>query len=171
MKELPRTLPQAAKQLPRLRDYLLCAGSEMLEPSNPYEVIRFRAHGKTYLLYRKDSDVLTWNDDIRAVWQRFLRNEPWAATAKTERNRRHRDITVKALLVRDGSDCFFCLDSMEPGEETIEHLVPRAHGGPNHVSNYVLAHQPCNADAGHTSAMEKIKIREANRERKSNDAC
>lgn len=43
---------------------------------------------------------------------------------------------------------------------SIEHLVPKAHGGPTHLSNLFLAHKSCNAKAGHLSASEKLKIRD-----------
>jgi 5-methylcytosine-specific restriction endonuclease McrA len=46
---------------------------------------------------------------------------------------------------------------------TIEHLVPVAHGGPNHLSNCFLAHKRCNAAAGTLSAAEKVRLRDAMR--------
>lgn len=37
-------------------------------------------------------------------------------------------------------------------------VVPIAHGGPDHISNMVLAHRKCNEEAGHLSGREKIEI-------------
>jgi len=69
-----------------------------------------------------------------------------------------------ALLRRDGNACFYCGEPTGEDDRSLEHLVARAHGGPDHLSNLVLAHRRCNAVAGHLSAMEKIRIREQRRE-------
>jgi 5-methylcytosine-specific restriction endonuclease McrA len=65
----------------------------------------------------------------------------------------------RTLIERDGEGCFYCFEEV-PGLMTQEHLVARAHGGPNHISNKFRACRPCNEAAGHLSAPEKIRIRE-----------
>ena len=64
------------------------------------------------------------------------------------------------LVARDGSDCFFCLKPMADQDMTIEHLVSRHKGGPDHMDNLVLAHMKCNGLADNRPLVEKIKIRE-----------
>lgn len=64
------------------------------------------------------------------------------------------------LAARDGPGCWFC-GCDKP--LTIEHLVAKAHGGPNHRSNLVLACSDCNAEAGNLSVAEKVRLREAKR--------
>ncbi len=61
---------------------------------------------------------------------------------------------------RDGNRCFYCPNTIPAGLETIEHLVPAAAGGPNHLANLFLAHRSCNEAAGTVSAVEKIRLRE-----------
>lgn len=78
------------------------------------------------------------------------------------RGRRNDAATVKRLLDRDGTGCFFCGSDLD-GDVTVEHLVAIAHGGPNHVSNLFLAHAECNQRAGHLSAPEKIGLAIAQR--------
>ncbi len=43
---------------------------------------------------------------------------------------------------------------------TIEHLVAKAFGGPDHISNLVLACDDCNQAVGTLSVSEKVAIRE-----------
>lgn len=77
----------------------------------------------------------------------------------------HREGENLQIVLRDGSDCFFCLQPL--GEDmTQEHLVPRSRGGPDHLSNKFLAHGKCNHKAGNLSAPEKIRIREQNMARR-----
>lgn len=71
-----------------------------------------------------------------------------------------KDGLLKALIRRDGKKCFYCGNDTTEENRSLEHLVPLAHGGPNHLSNLVLAHSCCNSDAGHLSVMEKIRLRD-----------
>lgn len=74
-----------------------------------------------------------------------------------------KDGLLNALIRRDGPSCFYCGADTTEDDRSLEHLVPLAHGGPNHLSNLVLAHGRCNSDANHMSVMEKIKRRETQR--------
>jgi len=77
-----------------------------------------------------------------------------------------RESIVRTLVERDGLWCWFCeigFLSEDSGEVTLEHLVARAHGGPNHLSNYVLACPDCNSQVGTLSVSEKVQFRERKR--------
>jgi hypothetical protein len=51
--------------------------------------------------------------------------------------------TRRKLMHRDGLDCHYC--GLPLGDDqTIEHVVPRALGGPWYLDNLVLAHERCN---------------------------
>lgn len=147
-------------------------GAEVAAPTNPYEVIRYRAYeakgGKATVnvVYRKESGLLTFTGNTRKHYQFFLdgktldaRLHPQSdkvkgsgqAPSKTELRRAR-------LIERDGSDCWFCGHPL--GDDiTIEHLVSRSKGGVNHLDNYALAHRQCNADAADKSLVEKIALR------------
>ena len=86
----------------------------------------------------------------------------------------------EALKQRDGDRCFYCGKLMfwkEAGERiegsdnyqaidkedcTLEHLVARAKGGPDHMDNLVLVHDACNKLVDNLPLIEKLKIRERN---------
>ena len=134
---------------------LLAYGAEILGPTNPYEVLRFKTSYGVGVIY-KGKRGETWNPEAIAARDHMLSNiGSLAPVAITKRSKGHsRKI---AILSRDGETCFFCGDALG-GDMTIEHLVSIAHGGPNHISNMFLAHSRCNQLAGHMSAPEKIAL-------------
>lgn len=75
---------------------------------------------------------------------------------------RWRKTTIKALIERDGENCFYCLLPMAANDITIEHLLATKNGGSSSRANLVLAHERCNHLAGHLSVMAKIRMREQN---------
>lgn len=50
-------------------------------------------------------------------------------------------LSRKALFARDGYKCAYCVDGIA---ETIDHVVPKAHGGKHEWTNVVSACGPCN---------------------------
>lgn len=147
-KRKPATLATFEERLKR-------HGAEILGPTNPYEVMRFRTKlgvGVIYTGKRGES----WNAEAIAAREHLEAQKGTLAPVKVSGSRPGKS-TVAALLIRDGDWCFFCGLALE-GDMTIEHLVARSHGGPNHISNLFLAHEPCNREAGHLSAPEKIAL-------------
>ena len=147
-------------------------------PTNPYEVIRYRAYvdGRaavaTHIVYRKETGLLTWTGKAREHYQQFLSgaalwptapsdpNRPFLKTYPTEaaKKRARSEVTREKLLDRDGDACWFCGKPM--GEDvTIEHLVPKSSGGRNMLANYALAHRKCNNDAADLPLVKKIELR------------
>lgn len=150
----------ARLNLPKFKEWLLAHGAQVFEPTNPYEVLRIRTGNGTHVLYTKENGILTWPDELVRAYQGFKGNREWRAVPPTKRRRNSASPVLKTLFKRDGEACFFCGQQLTFETATIEHLVPAVHGGPNHLSNYVAACQPCNLTAGHLSAMEKIRMRE-----------
>ena len=131
------------------------AGGELLGPTNPYEVTRFRTrHGVGVIYTGKRGE--TWNAEAIAARDHLDAHKGSLAPVAVK-GRRKDTATVTRLLERDGDTCFFCRQPLD-GDVTVEHLVAIAHGGPNHISNLFLAHAGCNQKAGHLSAPEKVKI-------------
>lgn len=137
---------------------IVAAGGEMLAPTNPYEILRFRTSYGVGVVYRNKRGVETWNKQAEQA-RDHLDNRQGSFAPVQVRGRRKDAGTVNALLERDGNCCFFCRDQL--GDDiTVEHLVAIAHGGPNHISNLFLAHAECNQRAGHLAAPEKIAMRD-----------
>lgn len=150
-----------AKVVEAFKRFLDARGAEVLVPTNEWEVLRFRANGAVSVIYRNKAGGHTFTGEAVKAFEAYSNNKPWVSEAR-QRNGRPNGVSVKirTLLHRDGNRCFYCFLPIPPGEESIEHLLPLAHGGTHHLSNLVLAHRPCNTDAGHLPIMTKIKRRE-----------
>jgi len=80
-------------------------------------------------------------------------------TNPISKSARKREARIQRLRDRDGNDCFYCRKPI--GRElSIEHLVPKCHNGPEHISNLCLAHKNCNLRARNLSVVEKVLLRE-----------
>lgn len=137
---------------------LVAAGAEMLAPTNPYEVMRFKTCFGVGVVYCNAKGKETWNREAQAA-KKHIHDKLGSLAPVKKHGRKSGAGTHQAILERDGPDCFFCIEPMGL-LKTVEHLVPIAHGGPNHISNKFLACPTCNTAAGHLSAPEKIRIRE-----------
>jgi hypothetical protein len=147
------------KKLPRFSNWLMNAGAELLAPTNQWEVLRFRHGDKISIIYTNDRGEFNFAACDKQVLNAFLLGTPWNAGTRTKRKTSARSSDVRALLLRDGSNCFLCGFPVDD-DATIEHLVPLSAGGPNHLANYALAHARCNGIMGSRSLMEKIKLRD-----------
>lgn len=151
-------LQKITKKLPALHAWLAGHGAEVLQPTNEWEVLRFKARGVTAVVYRTKAGQITFIGDAKEALQAFFTGGAWSAGVATARKQR-RPVEVETLLRRDGDRCFLCRQPL--GEDiTIEHLVAVVHGGPQHIANKVLAHERCNQRMHHLSVMEKIAMRE-----------
>lgn len=54
---------------------------------------------------------------------------------------------LRYLFARDGAKCAIC-DLSLGDDVTLDHIVPRLHGGITHSSNLRLAHKACNEKRG-----------------------
>lgn len=182
----PATLQDIEPHLDAWVDWIVEQGGEVLQPTNPYEVLRakvphpqpaFARRGMTVvvILYSKAGGQLTWSDFVRKAWTDFrsqrklmepVKAEPKPQKAATAPKKIRKPETVRErLLVRDGDGCWFCGCFMPVDDVTLEHLLARAAGGTNHLSNLVLADSGCNGAAGAMSVAQKVAFRERLRAR------
>jgi hypothetical protein len=154
-------------------------GGEVGTPTNPYEVVRYRAYWRgtntsgVHIVYAKENGLLTWTGGSEGHYRAFVAGTPmdelpgaqpvdWDASRKNEKQLRSAKgktaISREKLLHRDGDECWFC--GLPMGEDcTIEHLISKAKGGRNVLANYALAHRKCNNDAADLPLVEKIAMR------------
>lgn len=159
------TLANLAKCRDRFETFLTGRGAQIMQPTNEWEVLRFRTAKCVSIVYRNAKGGVTLTGECDEAWNAFTNGKAWRGTpaAKKRIQGRERKLPfINALLKRDGQCCFFCWLPITEDDRTIEHLVALAHGGPNHLSNMVLAHEKCNQEADCRSAMDKIRIREKN---------
>ena len=65
----------------------------------------------------------------------------------------------RAVLERDGRDCWLCGERMPTHDMTVEHLVARTNGGTDDLDNLALAHRACNELLGSLSLEAKLELR------------
>ena len=147
---------------PEFLAWLTAQGADVQASTNAYEFARFHAKDGLHIIYRDkrgtfnciSQDSGNFAAECLAAFQRG--SNIGMGNASPRRPIRHKK--KAALLERDGNACFFCLGPMEDEEEiTIEHLVAKVRGGPDHTDNLALAHKACNQEANNLPLMEKIR--------------
>jgi len=70
---------------------------------------------------------------------------PWEGQPPQSHDRRdHPPSTViLALAERDGWDCHYCGETLDPYTATRDHKTPKARGGSNDLDNLVLSCEAC----------------------------
>jgi hypothetical protein len=149
----------AIKDCNTFEKWLIKQGAEVLAPTNPYELARFRAMSATHIVYSNAKGKISANGFARLCYDTFLKNGTLdMGIVKFKRN--NTSTKKAALLRRDGRDCFYCGLEMPNEDITAEHLIARDKGGPNKLENMALAHKRCNGKADNLPFMEKIKLRD-----------
>lgn len=151
------------KGISEFKDWLVSKGAISLGLTSEWEVLRVKTCHGTLVVYRDKHGKETWPSDLQSLLNSFNKNESISSISPDKKPRSNQRHQVKALIERDGNSCWFCgLDFSEWKDDrvTIEHLVPKAHGGPDHISNLVLSCEPCNKKAGTLSVAEKVDLRE-----------
>ena len=143
------------KHIKNFKEWLARNGAEVLAPTNPYELVRFKANDNIGIIYTGKRGNTCTGEAIEAV-DCFFNAKSWRGGNK---GTRRLSVDVRTLLERDGNLCFYCLQPLKD-DITREHLLSVTHGGKNHVSNLVLCHGKCNIRADSLSLMEKIRLRE-----------
>lgn len=158
-----KSLAHLTSRRAKFEAFLVERGAQILQPTNEWEVLRFKTSRGTSIVYCNARGGVTPTGEATAAWDAFEKCKPWRGAPAPKKRVKGRERLLplyRALLKRDGAACFYCGAPTDEADRTLEHLVARAHGGPDHLSNLVLAHRRCNANAGHLSAMEKIRMRE-----------
>lgn len=155
------------KRIRQFGEWVTARGGELLIPTNEWELARFRGDGVTSIIYTDKGGKMSYVGQARRAWLAFEKGDTDFRFVKKTSNRysgARRSVLVRTLLERDGPRCFYCAeeftDALPP---TREHLVPKSAAGPDNLANQLLACEPCNLEAGHLSAVEKIKLRDRKR--------
>jgi 5-methylcytosine-specific restriction endonuclease McrA len=155
-----------SSEAPEFTNWLRSNGAEILAPTNPYELVRFRANGAVHIIYQRASGACTFGGKSKQALNAWRDGRHWSAGI-TKKPRTNMQKLRLALLERDGDACWFCGEPMPEDDMTAEHLVAHAKGGPDHHDNLVLAHERCNKVADNLPLKEKIDIHVRARLRKA----
>lgn len=148
------------KDLSGLVAFVTARGSEVLAPTNEWEVARFTGPSGVCVIYRNAKGRLVWHGGADVAWNAWKSASDWRASKRTKRGTSKRWARFATLTARDGNACFFCGKAVTFEDFTIEHLVSLTHGGPDHIANMAVSHARCNATAGHLSVVEKVRLAE-----------
>lgn len=141
----------------KFKQYLQQSGAEILEPTNPYEVVRFRTVNGVSIIYKNKRGSLTFTGEAEEAYERMERKSPWTIISKGLKQKRK---TLAEIIRRDGTACFFCAKETTEENRTLEHLLAVIHGGSNNPANLVIACNSCNQSVGNMPIIDKIKYRE-----------
>lgn len=138
--------------LDHLHAYIEREGGLILPPTNEWEVTRYRLSGVIHIIYKNKKGQLTFTGRSK-VHVKASTAPVSRPTTKQRKSKRAR------VLQRDGDACWLCGETMLEGDQTLEHLIPLAHGGSHDLKNLVLTHARCNNKLGHRSLEEKQQMR------------
>lgn len=67
------------------------------------------------------------------------------------------------LSERDGTGCYLCgkridMDRKDAMGPSVDHLIPRSHGGTHDLANVALVHRRCNSRKGNRAANEQLRL-------------
>lgn len=144
----------------KFRGWLRRQGAQVLPATNQYEVARFLARGQTNVVYigRRGMSAIGFAGECLLAYTKGV----GINMGFTQKPRNSMMRMKLSLWERDHGLCFFCGVAVDIQQATVEHLVGRGKGGPDHQDNLALAHDACNKTAANLPLMEKIKVRERN---------
>jgi 5-methylcytosine-specific restriction endonuclease McrA len=145
------------QSLEKFREFLVQHGAIIEDPTNPWEVLRFRTANGISVIYTNKKGKLTFTGESSAAHQAYNNSGSWRAV---DRNRQNLKNKKAKLAARDGKKCFFHGEELAFHELTIEHLLNVSHGGTDHESNLCLACEPCNSAVGNWPLTKKMLWRD-----------
>ena len=145
------------KNAEKFKTWLSKKGAVILDPTNPWEVVRFKTVNGVSVVYTNKNGHLTFTGESDAAYKAYTNNRSWKAV---DRKRKALKARKAKLAARDGKMCFFCLYKLGFDALTIEHLLSVSHGGSDNDNNLALACDHCNTALGNMPVAKKIKWRE-----------
>lgn len=139
----------------KFKKWLEQQGCEILQPTNQYELVRFKGKEVGILYTTGSTNGKYASDAIKSFSTNGLHKWDGAPVSTGRQNSYRKE--KKQLLARDGTKCFYCGEEL--GEDiTLEHLIALAGGGSNTLSNMVLAHEKCNQNANTMPVYKKMEV-------------
>lgn len=156
------------KQMTEFTAWLTKSGAVIMDPTSEWEIVRVSTCFGILVAYTNTKGKESWPSGLLSIYKSYSAGKPLALSPNRKSNVKLRH-TIGDLAARDGLCCWFCelkFNNVDDTRITIEHLVAKSHGGPNHHSNLALACEQCNIEVGNLSVSEKVAIRDAKRGKK-----
>ncbi len=102
------------------------------------------------LFFLEKASVVEWYDDWVIHSAKLTVRVPAVIVSKVGYNKRKRSVafTRDNLFLRDLYRCGYCGDTFDPRQLTVDHVVPRSHGGPHTWANTITSCWKCNHKKG-----------------------
>jgi hypothetical protein len=85
--------------------------------------------------------------------------QAWYSLLNTrEGNRMSSKTSIDTLYTREAGICWLCHRFVEREQASRDHIIPKSFGGPNHMSNYALAHIECNNQRGNDKSLPSMRL-------------
>lgn len=141
----------------KFKRFLNKSGAILLDPTNEWEVVRFKTDDETISVMYGNSKGRPpkFTGYAREAYNAFVGNYTWKAVNRTRQQLTKRKASLAA---RDGRRCFACLKSFELDKLTIEHILSFSHGGTDNENNLCLLDKEHNELLGNLPITEKIEI-------------
>lgn len=141
----------------KFKTFLKESGAEILDVTNPYEMVRFRTVNGVSVVY-KGRRGISFTGESAEAYGRFQSKNIWQIKRRSEKEFER----IKTeILERDGDLCFYCASVTVDGDNrSVEHILSISHGGNNNTANLVFACKGCNEAVGSMSVVEKVKYRD-----------
>ncbi|MBY0483472.1 hypothetical protein [Nitrosomonas sp.] len=81
------TLSILRKHIPKFREWLSERGAQVLEPTNEWELIRFKSGQETSVIYKNKAGALTFVGISKEAFEKFRINGDWRAVPATKRRK------------------------------------------------------------------------------------
>lgn len=141
----------------KFKTFLRSSGAEVLDPTNPYELVRFRTENGVSVMYtgRRGN---SFTGEAQEAWDAMQSKNTWTIMPNGLKEKKRKLALVRS---RDGDECFYCGKQTDDNSRSLEHILAVEHGGNNSAANLVIACKPCNQAVGHSPIIEKIKYRDS----------
>jgi HNH endonuclease len=158
----PQTIKAHDHKLRGFTEWLVACGAVTLPTTNQWEVLRVKTCFGTHVTYTNKKQSLKMDPKLYELKESFLSGKKISLSPDIRPRARLKGL-IMDIAMRDGLECWFTGQKFTCADDsriTVEHLCPRAHGGPDHMSNLVLATQKANQMAGNLSVALKVRLRE-----------
>ena len=111
-----------------------------------YEVLSFIVERKALkLLIKEKVEVISnWNETISSVSGKMKLPAILRLKTHVRRNYFNSNFSRRALVKRDKSTCQYCNKYLPASQITVDHVLPRSHGGITSFANCVVCCHTCN---------------------------
>lgn len=142
----------------KLKQFIIDQGGEILPQTNEWEVIRFRSKEGIGVVYTNKHGRRTYTGEaVHALKACYKKDATWNLEKKKRKNMSD---VVERLIRRDGIKCFYCGNSTNSANRTVEHLLSLSDGGNHRMANLAIACDECNFRARSSSLVEKVRLRD-----------